>query len=248
MKDEYDRINDFLDGNMDPEAQKQFMEEAGRDAALNEKLAFMRALRGAYRQPGHMEFLEKVEHAHQAWIDQHADDDSSARIRLFNRRVVLYAAAAIVILGMVVTLVLLSGHPSDQTLYRKYYAALDQSITFRGNGEAATRLNRAMQLYKQGAYRQAIAAFKQADDAFSDEAQLFMGLCYMQLKQFDDAIESLKGISPKSELHQEATWYLALAYLAEGRREQSRKMLKLILETPGNDYREQARNLLADLV
>jgi hypothetical protein len=50
-----------------------------------------------------------------------------------------------------------------------------------------------------------------------------------------------------SEYQEDAEWYLALAYLADGNVNKTEGIIEQITKTPKHYYYEQAQNLLADL-
>ena len=247
MNDIYDKIDDYLDGKLNAEEAKQFGEEVRKDPELKEKLTMMKAMRTAYSRPDHMEYLAKVEEAHQHYMNSESEEPAGYKKFSVPGRYWLYALAAVIVMGIVLTAVLLSKRPSGEELYRKYYAAFDHQVSYRHNDEAAVKLNHAMELYRSGSYKEAAKVFKQAKQSFSEIAKFLLGLCYMEMEEFSLAAEHLKIVAGDGELQQEAQWYLALAQLAEGKREETRRTLRLILNTPDHYYRNQAQNLLEEL-
>jgi len=247
MKDKYNQIDDYLDGKLSPEEAEKFGEELGKNTDLLEKYNLIKSLRLAYKEPKQIDFLNKVENAHQAYVSTQSEVNGQGWNQFYTRRYLLFGLAAVIILGLFIIKVIFNNNMTDKALFEKYYAAFDQPVTYRNMGEAATDLNRAMQLFKSGLYGEAAEAFKKADSTFSDFTGFFLGMCYMEMEQYSLAEKYFKSNAGHGEMQQESQWYLALAYLAEGNRKETKETLQSIINNPDHYYHQQAKNLLDDL-
>lgn len=134
-------------------------------------------------------------------------------------RVKLYAAAAIVLLAVISTVILYTHHKSSpETLYAENYLAYPYVLQTRGDqAHTDPALVQGLYLYAQGEYKQA-ADILSKTDAIRQESPLetlYLGVCYIETGNLQQAFATLSTItssSPNIATHQ-ANWYLGLLCL-----------------------------------
>lgn len=57
------------------------------------------------------------------------------------------------------------------------------------------------------------------------EAQFYIGICQLELEEYDIAINSLLTVDPRSTFSLDAKWYLSLAYLKTNQLEIAKSLL-----------------------
>ncbi len=126
---------------------------------------------------------------------------------------------------------------------RHYETLPSLTFPFRGNGEAADSISRAMeaadQAYRRGDLSEAtnITAALAATYPNVSRLQLILGKLYFEKKDFESAIGSLSAVSKTPTLFaSEAQWNLLLAYLARYDKEKQfyKKLLREILSDPNH--------------
>ncbi|MDR1055820.1 MAG: hypothetical protein LBL90_08380 [Prevotellaceae bacterium] len=147
---------------------------------------------------------------------------------------------------------------SSQKLYQQYHNLKDiEWIPNRGgillNPDRQSHLNKALLLYQQQNYAEALAMINETINGLGqynipDQVVFFSAVCLSETNKDKESIEKLEYLSLKddSEYKQEAQWQLALAYLKDEKRDESRKTLLKIVNAKGF-YADRANELLDKL-
>ena len=94
----------------------------------------------------------------------------------------------------------------------------------------------AIESYKLGDYQRAATGFSEAvlrDSSFISP-RFFMGLTYLALENYNQAINLLSGVvNDSGEYGKEARWYLGLAYLKTGNKAKAAECFKLLAQSTG---------------
>jgi tetratricopeptide (TPR) repeat protein len=245
--DNHEKIEDFLNGNLDEQEAAQFQEELKMNPVLAEEYRVIKGLYETLDKQDQLEFLDVVEQAKQDYRLQHKSEFFINKTGWRNTRIMIFASAALVLLAMAI-FILISRHepPNYKTLFDKYYTHYNYIIAFRESGDTASQLNKGMQFYKAGAYEQAISSFMAASESSRQVIDFYLGLCYLELGSYDKSVEYLKIVSESgSDQRYEARWYLALAYLAQGKEKETIKLLESIVRNQQDYFREKAQKLLS---
>ncbi len=159
-------------------------------------------------------------------------------------RIIGYVAAALI----AILLVIKSLTPSEtpDSLYQEYYKPLNafSSIT-RGDGKT-DNFSEAVKNYNQGEYQQASIMFSELVNIDKNNSKylFFNGITQLQLGNYQLAISNLNQvISTNNEFTKDAQWYLGLAYLKVGEKDNATLQLKKLTTTKGY-YQKQAQDLL----
>jgi hypothetical protein len=104
-------------------------------------------------------------------------------------------------------------------------------------------LEKTMELFAKGYNKKALSRFQTILEAYPDDvnAGFYAGICYYNLKEYNQAEQSLRIclISKYSNFYEEAEWYLAKSLLAQGNREKGLELLRAISNAKGY-YAKQA--------
>lgn len=162
-----------------------------------------------------------------------------ARTQIYSLRFI--AAAAVLTIGIVLTVNYFFNSPSHEDLVATYFEPYDNVITVRGEKE---ELDDALLKYEEKNYAEALVIF--ATYAENETANFYAGECEMALKDYDKALISFeKTIKAKGLFSEIATFHKALAYVGKGDEVQAKITLISIAEK--SDFYEKAQNLLRDL-
>lgn len=139
-------------------------------------------------------------------------------------------------------------HYSDQALFTAYYESPAELLNLSG-AAVAQPLQAGFTALQAGRYNEAVSIFnnfKPGQDQFI-EAQYYLGLAAMQEKDYGTAFYALRAATESVEpkIQEDATWYLALAYLATSRTEEPefKSMLASVAASSNHAYNLEAQIL-----
>jgi len=111
----------------------------------------------------------------------------------------------------------------------------------------------ALMKYEGGEYKEAIPLFEEALESYNKDSSilnLYYGISLLGSGKSAEAIQPLGKAARNREgsvpLQRASNWYLALAYLAEGEKEECREVLDQLIKEKG-DYHQQAVSLKKDI-
>ncbi len=153
--------------------------------------------------------------------------------------------AAILVIGIFSTFFLNSIKQNPIKIYEKYYQPYPNIITPLSRSDENE--NSPYYQYEKGSFQSALIGFQALikDNPGDDSALFYAALSYMELSDFNNAIEYLKKVPAKnqSKFTQPATWYLSLAYIHSNNTDLAIEYLNKLAE--GNDvYGKRAKSIL----
>ncbi len=154
------------------------------------------------------------------------------------------AAASIAVLIMVGSFLLSNlNRLSTDRIYEKYYTTEDAVITSRSGNFENSQLNIAVDKFQNNEFIEAIELLSPFKE--NHLAQYYLGLSFMETKQFSNANKSFKKILEQKDniFIEQAKWYKALCLLKLNDKEAASKLFSSILED-NNLYTENARAIL----
>jgi tetratricopeptide (TPR) repeat protein len=167
------------------------------------------------------------------------------------------------LLGIAASLALLAGlsvflpryffqDTSNEELFNTYYSVYPCVFNKRGcnqEGESVT-WKKAVSKYQEKKFTEALGFFKLVSDSAgrNDEADLFAGICYIELDSLDQAVNTLVQITKRqrSLVHDHALWYLGLAYIRLDNHPEAVQAFSSI-ENSSSEFYEKAREVLSVL-
>jgi tetratricopeptide (TPR) repeat protein len=181
------------------------------------------------------------------WKKDFFDEEPEAKKRSI-WPVMLAAAAGLLLLLSV--FIFFPGKNSPEMLYAQFTEAIVLSPGQRGPTETDDSFMQANAFFNQKQYRDAISLLEQvlADTAFQrkDYALLHLGLCYLNLEQYDKASESLKQVDSQSTFRYDSMWYQALIAVKLGKSAEAEALLKQLVRE-SKTWKDKASKLLEAL-
>jgi TolA-binding protein len=159
------------------------------------------------------------------------------------------SAAAVILLFALIRVLLPSSDPEN--LYKSYYEPFKvvSSVTRNIAENRADGYSAAVEMYKAGDYQAAAAGFSNImlNDTSVIAPRFLMGITQLATGKYDQAIHLLGSITNGSgEYRKEAFWYLGLAYLKTGEKENAARCFEFLSKSSGF-YCERSKKLLRRL-
>lgn len=250
MEELYERIEDYLDGQMEEADRTAFEAALKSDAQLSEAFELV---------------SEARERLGRQWAEEKADAELVATLRQLGQHhfhtvaettanrpwVVRHwpkLAAAAAFAGILIWLGWPAGDP-DARLYAQYREYPEAAFVTRSNAPDEAEMAQATSAFNAGQYEAALPILQRKVQAEPEqsEARLFLAICL---------IETGRGADARSQLDQlvkgggawvsDARWYLALSYLKEKDRPRCVETLRGI--PPDDPHYANAQALLKKLV
>ena len=173
----------------------------------------------------------------------------NSNLSLFNR-----IAAAILFVLVAGAVWLYWNNQQPERLYQAYHEPYgDEALlaTRSGNNSAeSTAFQEILRLQKAGNYQSGIIQLQQylAESPQHPLASMLLGVAYLENNQLSEAQQTLTTVRINHELYyEEASWYLALAYLKELKQAEAKPILEELSNQAAGQYRDQAKALLEEL-
>lgn len=236
------QIEEFLDGNLTGEELDLFLKQKEQEQQFNAEIDLRHEINQSLKEKGLFELREMLEKQ---------KTDLFIRDPFYNFRKDLFktwhlAAASFSLILVVGGLwYILSNKPySTEKLVTKYYKPAHPINQIRSlelnSGDA---LSEAFKHYKQNNFNGALKYFNSLDNQIT--AKFYSGVCYIELEEFDQAIESFSFvINDKDNLYvEQADWYLGLIYLMNNQRQLALAQFELI-SNGDSYYAPQAEDIM----
>lgn len=109
-------------------------------------------------------------------------------------------------------------------------------------------IDKTMEIFSKGNNKKALARFQIIIETYPDDvnANFYAGLCYYNLKEFSSAISSFSKCNDTkfTNFNEEAEWYTAKSYLANGQKAEAKTLFTQIANSNGY-YTSQAKKILS---
>jgi hypothetical protein len=211
------KLEDFLDGYLTDEKLNLFLNELESNEELQEELKLRLEVNQLIKDKGFIELKDKLA------IQLKNTDSKNAIISLgkdFLKTWHLAAASFALILVVGGLWYILSNKPySTEKLVSKYYKPASPILQIRSvqvNNDDA--LASAFKHYKENDFNNALKYFNSIENQFT--SKFYSGVCYIELEQFDQAIEAFTYIINDNDnlFVEQADWYLGLIYLMDNKK------------------------------
>jgi tetratricopeptide (TPR) repeat protein len=111
-------------------------------------------------------------------------------------------------------------------------------------------IDKTMEIFSKGNNKKALARFQLILETYPDDvnANFYAGLCYYNLKEFSSAVKAfaLCDDTKFTNFNEEAEWYTAKSYLANGQKSEAKIVFTQIMNSNGY-YSSQAKKIVSSL-
>ncbi|MFC2107090.1 tetratricopeptide repeat protein [Bacteroidota bacterium] len=249
----HQKIEDFLNGNLQGEELSSFKKLIKDDAELAARLKIHeQIIKGII-----MSEEDKI----QSIMDKADRDlDSTSPGITKSRKIFMFAAAAIILL-LIGTYFVFFHQSKSQQLFNEYFTVLPNQISLSRSVEIPQEFSHfssmeydqiidAMTSYNKGEYNKTCDILNELPLSESKDHELVLYQAISQLNEgkTTDAIQNLKSLVDKSDYKFQAdvSWYLALAYLQNNEVEIAIQILRTLTKSR-NQHSEEAMELLVKL-
>ncbi len=247
----YTRIEDYLDDTLDAAQRAALEADVQTDPALAEALAQVREARTRLARQWTQEDADRaltgtLQEVGRQHFTSNADAMSAVvtpRARLPRWWPLLAAAACLV--GL---LIWFFRPAQEANLYAQYRHFPEAAFVTRATDDSAqTDLAAANTAFNAGRYADALPLLQHylASHPKDLEKRFFAALCQLELGQTTEATTAFQQLRTAPAYAEEATWYLALAFLKEKNNAQGGEILRQIPRS--SRYYNEAQQLLGKL-
>jgi hypothetical protein len=243
-EDQYwDKIDDYLDGNLDQQAHDAFRQRLAEEGELAKDTLFQQEMRQGIAYGSQHDLRSRLQVIHGETVGQENSQD--ARIVPIGRQLWLrWSAAAALLIGALGILFWIQQKPSAEQLFAANYEVYQLDDTSRGIADDDP--NRiALKAYQEQDYA---TATKQLSNILQNEPenptlQLALAISYWENGQHPQAQSAIKTLFNHPILKDQAYWYAALFALAEDKTEVATEYLEQIPADSGQLYAKATKLL-----
>lgn len=241
--DNIERIDRYLNGQMEAEEKQAFDAEVAADAQLAAELALQKDMIDFLRRKDHRSLLQNELKV--IGSDYFKTTQEPAKVVQMPRRRlrwIMAASAAAVIALLLVWQFLL---PSN--LYNKYAAYAPLSLAEK-SATTTVDWSTTEAAFNSGDYKTVETQLTQylSEHPNDQLANLYLGICKMELNKLEEARQIFQSFAnADASMKDYADWYLALSYLKAGDETSCQQVLQAI--TPVSSRYDQAQALLKEL-
>jgi len=245
-----DQIDRYLLGKFNEEEEKNFQQNLEDDTELAKDVKKRQSIISGLEALGNEKMAERIKSVRQKMKED--EIKSNPDVKKNNGRIVrmLLAAAAISALFFFSWQFLSNHNNNPEQLFAQSYQPYATSIVTR-DVNSAENLVQADAFYKARNYQAAIPLLNTAltNQPSNSNLELAIGNAYLSSDQIDQAIIHFQNIiQRKDPLYvDQARWYLALSYLKNNQKEESKNLLNILVADSGADFHQEAESLLKKL-
>lgn len=245
----YEEIEAYLEGRLEGEALEAFETQMKNSPALAREVALHRDLSLAFSEQKAMELEDTL----LAIRKERLQKRSPAPIRALSARLRLAAAAvSLLLIAGLAYLFWPAGEPSLMAAYYEPYPLYLSTRSAEPSEESFQnkQLETAAAGYQAGNYAAALPAFQALITTTIHNApyHFYAGICQLELgRPLEASIHLEEAVARQdAQFTEPAEWYLALAYLQQGKAARARALLEKIVRE-GGSYSEKAGEVLGEL-
>ena len=236
------KIEEFLDGNLEGDELDLFLKQKEQEKPLNSEVDLRIEINQSLKDKGLFELREILDKQKTDLFMK--DPFNNLRKDLF-KTWHLAAASFSLILVVGGLWYILSNKPySTEKLVTKYYKPAHPINQIRSvEISSGNALSEAFKHYKNNNFNGALKYFNSLDNQIT--AKFYSGVCYIELEEFSQAIESFTFVvNDKDNLFvEQADWYLGLIYLMNNQRQMAISQFDQISKSDSY-YASQAEDIL----
>jgi hypothetical protein len=225
-----ERIQRYLDGEMNEEELNAFRSDLQRDPELIEELDLHRTIEEGIKSRDELKFRKKLDASYKTYREKH---ESNAKVR--NRKVILIRVVSSVAAILVVALFfIINRHPiTQEELFDEYYSIMDFDFSSRSAvlNDNDPYLSDGIRSFLEGDYQLSkvrLEEYVNDDSGNIVTACFFLGLSHLELGNYFEAESNFKKVTlgEFSYYQEHSKWYLALTYLKMDNLSEAEKIFK----------------------
>jgi len=235
-------IEEYIDGNLYGQELEDFHNEIESNPELYNAVDISMEINEAVSDKGFMDMRNKLTLQN----SQFTSPSALLNIQndLFRTWHIAAASFALILVVGGLWFILSNKTFSTERLVSKYYKPAHPIMQVRSlevNSDEAFR--EAFQFYQQNDFKNALKYFNALDNQIT--AKFYSGICYIELEQFNYAIESFEYvINDKDNLFvEQAEWYMGLIYLMNNQKSEAISQFNKISSSKSY-YANQAKEIL----
>ncbi|HEY4784878.1 MAG TPA: tetratricopeptide repeat protein [Bacteroidales bacterium] len=244
--EQLEKIIKYLDGEVIGEEKQQFEKQLNADNSLKQTLNLVQEVDKTISNDSLLTYVKKLKET-QTTIN--AEENHHIKTRFLNHWKIIAAASIATLLIVSTVIHFLPAHKlSNDNIFASFYQRYEADLITRSDTPTeVSDLIKAIQLYDRGNYKEAITKLESIIklDATNTAARFFIGVSYIETKNFDKAIENLNYVIIQNDtvFIEHAEWYLALCYIKTNRMNQAKPLLNKIASS-NNFYKVMASDIL----
>lgn len=243
--EQLEKIIRYLDGEVIGEEKQLFEKELETDNSLKQTLRLVQEVDQTISDEKLLTYVEKLKQA-QAIVS--SEENHRSKVRFLTNWKILAAASVALLLGISVLFNFYHNRPSNDKVFASFYQRYEADLITRSDAPSeVSDLIKAIQLYDKGNYQEAITKFEAIIklDATNTAARFFIGVSFIEMKNFSKAIENLNYVVAQNDtvFIEHAEWYLALCYIKMNRTSLAMPLLHKIANS-NTFYKVMASDIL----
>jgi tetratricopeptide (TPR) repeat protein len=239
----YEKIELYLAGEMTEAESAAFSINIDNDTELKETVTLYKSLQENYIQIenskiGENELRETLKNTSTNYFTT----TKEAKVFSFKNTYKILAVAASIIFAFLIIKPLVFN--SNKNLFDSYYEQEELSVQ---RGEADSIL-KAIQFFNKKDYQQALNLLEPitATKKDANDITIAKGECYLNLNQYDKALQSFEQVAAKNSLYKDrAIWLIAMTYLKQDKKNDCKKYLANVV--PTSSFYNRAQKLMKAL-
>ncbi|WP_194973451.1 tetratricopeptide repeat protein [Aquiflexum lacus] len=231
-QEEFEKFERYILGSMEGKEKTAFEQSIASDKVLTQKMEDMKVILEGVEEAAFRNNLDQIHQELEMETttsnETNKPADKKEVINLFPLKPLSIAASLLLTVGFFAWLLLFRPDPNER-LFMAYYQA-DPGLVTAMSSASNYEFDRAMVDYKSAKYQDAITRWEKLiqDKPENDTLQFFLGASHLALKKADPAIFYFDAVATNenSNFQNDAIWYLALAYVLEGKEDLAVEVLR----------------------
>lgn len=249
----------YLDGEVIGEEKTLFEQRLKEDSSLEQTFQLVKEVDHTLADDNLTSFISKLKETQILYLaSEHPNTENGKNnsgtfgiVRILRNKKLQIAASIAMLLIVSTVFYKIHFSVSPDSLFNNFYQPYEASlITRSSNPTDVSDLIRGIQFYDKGNYANAISKLEVVllKEKNNTAAHFFIGVSYIETKDFKKAIENLKYVINQNDTAfiEHAQWYLALCYIKTNQNKLATPILSKIVQSK-NLYKPMASEILKKL-
>ena len=242
----FEQSEKYLLDQMSPQERTAFEQEITVNKELEQEFELAKAILGSAALNAKNKIKLELNEIHEK---HYSNRDKSKPVK--NKKLKLWVAirniAAILILGLIIFIITKPSTSTPQEIFAKHYSSPELEITYRGKNDIQI-IQDLSKSYGKGQFATYLALVSNQDSIIQARPilKLAKAIAYLETNQLSSSIDLLEDLTSNPLYKDQAEWYLALAYLNEGKISPAKQKLEQISKG-NNKFKADAITIINDL-